>query len=97
VRAVKTTSRNDFAVGDRVWWTGYKDFGKTPVRRSGVITSLDCGIPYYTDPPVWVEYQGQTFHKEAGRHPAAAIKPDREPLPGEPPIVIAFKDLSHAE
>lgn len=84
----------EFKIGDRVEWTGWFNFGTEPRRCHGVIESVNCGVPYYTDPPEYVQYDGHSFHREAGRHPAALIKPDRESLAHEPPMVIAFKDLT---
>lgn len=84
----------EFAVGDRVWWTAHKNFGTVPYRCSGTIESVNCGVPYYTDPP---EYTSDGHHKSAGRHPAALIKLDGEVDPIAGPLVIAFKDLSHVK
>jgi len=78
-------------VGDWVSWTGWRHFGTIPKRCTGTIESLECGIPFYTDPP---EYTTDGYHKEAGRHPAALIKPDRVLQPGEERPVIRFEDLT---
>ena len=86
--------KEDAKIGDRVEWTGWFNYGTEPRQCQGIILSLHCGVPYYTDPPEYIEYCGQSFHKEAGRYPAALIKSDREPRVHEPPIIIAFKDLT---
>jgi len=83
--------KEEASVGDWVSWTGWRQFGTIPHRCTGTIESLECGVPYYTDPP---EYTTDGFHKEAGRYPAALIKTDRVQQPGEAPLVIKFDDLT---
>ena len=86
--------KEDAQIGNRVWWIGWKNFGTVPHRCTGTIESVNCGLPYYTDPP---EYTADGYHKEAGRYPAALIKPDGERDPVAAPLVIRFEDLTLIE
>lgn len=89
--------KEDAQIGNRVSWIGWKNFGTVPHRCTGTIESVNCGVPYYKEPPEYVEYEGQSYPREAGRHPAALIRPDGEIDPIAGPLVIKFEDLTLIE